>query len=208
VHSPGKLRRRRHFADVGGVAFIAIGSVARVAWCGCCVFFFFFSISLSATSFFYDQGSRTRKIIWAMSPFSNSLRINLQTNREWKRMSCWNQRDSLIYKHVHITSGVEEKKKFYIGFVGVFFTSKIQDDQDYVFQFWSDIVNYKTHGDLSWFRPLLRGNSYTSNDLILKINSCYKGWAESSKNSRGEEKNGYCTPAGFYRPCSCQITTD
>jgi hypothetical protein len=121
VHSPGKLRRRRHFADVGGVAFIAIGSVARVAWCGCCVFFFFFSISLSATSFFYDQGSRTRKNIWAMSLFSNSLRINLQTNREWKRMSCWNQRDSLIYKHVHITSGVEEKKKFYIGFVGVFF---------------------------------------------------------------------------------------
>jgi hypothetical protein len=34
-------------------------------------------------------------------------------------------------------------------------------------------VNYKTHYDLSWFRPLLEGNSPTSNDLILKMNRGY-----------------------------------
>jgi hypothetical protein len=35
--------------------------------------------------------------------------------------------------------------------------------------------NYKAHGDLSWFRPLLRGNSPTSSGLILNMNRCYKG---------------------------------
>jgi hypothetical protein len=36
-------------------------------------------------------------------------------------------------------------------------------------------VNYKVHNDLSWFRPLLGGNSPTSSGLILKMNMCYKG---------------------------------
>jgi hypothetical protein len=36
-------------------------------------------------------------------------------------------------------------------------------------------MNYKAHYDLSWFRPLLRGNSPTSNDLILKMNRSYNG---------------------------------
>jgi hypothetical protein len=36
-------------------------------------------------------------------------------------------------------------------------------------------VNYEAHYDISWFRPLLRGNSPTSNGLILKMNMCYKG---------------------------------
>jgi hypothetical protein len=36
-------------------------------------------------------------------------------------------------------------------------------------------VNYGAHYDLSWFRPLLRGNSPTSSDLVLKMNKCYKG---------------------------------
>ncbi len=36
-------------------------------------------------------------------------------------------------------------------------------------------TNYKTHYDLSWFRPLLRGNSLTSSGLILKMNSGYNG---------------------------------
>jgi hypothetical protein len=36
-------------------------------------------------------------------------------------------------------------------------------------------MNYKAHNDLSWFRPLLGGNSPTSNDLILKMNRFYKG---------------------------------
>jgi hypothetical protein len=35
-------------------------------------------------------------------------------------------------------------------------------------------MNYKAHGDLSWFRPLLGGNSPTSSGLILKMNMCYK----------------------------------
>jgi hypothetical protein len=36
-------------------------------------------------------------------------------------------------------------------------------------------VNYKAHYDLSWFRPLLGGNSPISSDLILKINRGYNG---------------------------------
>jgi hypothetical protein len=36
-------------------------------------------------------------------------------------------------------------------------------------------MNYKTHYDLSWFMPLLQGNSPTSNRLILKMNRCYNG---------------------------------
>jgi hypothetical protein len=33
------------------------------------------------------------------------------------------------------------------------------------------IVNYKAHYSLSWFRPLLEGNSPTSSSLILKMNN-------------------------------------
>jgi hypothetical protein len=36
-------------------------------------------------------------------------------------------------------------------------------------------VNYKTHYDLSWFRPFLKGNSHMCSDLILKINNGYNG---------------------------------
>jgi hypothetical protein len=36
-------------------------------------------------------------------------------------------------------------------------------------------VNYKVHYDLSWFRPLLEGNSSTSRSVILKMNICYNG---------------------------------
>jgi hypothetical protein len=36
-------------------------------------------------------------------------------------------------------------------------------------------VNYKVHNDLSWFRPLLKGDSHISSGLILKMNRCYKG---------------------------------
>jgi hypothetical protein len=34
-------------------------------------------------------------------------------------------------------------------------------------------MNYKAHYSLSWFRPLLDGNSPTSTGLILKMNSGY-----------------------------------
>jgi hypothetical protein len=36
-------------------------------------------------------------------------------------------------------------------------------------------VNYKAHYDLSWFRPLLKGNSPMSSGLILKMNRGYNG---------------------------------
>jgi hypothetical protein len=54
-------------------------------------------------------------------------------------------------------------------------TGKIQDGQDRAFQSRGGLVNYKTHSDLSWFRPLLEGNGPTSDNLVLKINMCYKG---------------------------------
>jgi hypothetical protein len=56
-----------------------------------------------------------------------------------------------------------------------FCTGKIQGGQDDVFQFRDGLANYKAHNDLSWFRPLLKGNSPTSSGLILKMNMCYKG---------------------------------
>jgi hypothetical protein len=36
-------------------------------------------------------------------------------------------------------------------------------------------VNYKAHYSLSWFMPLLGGNSPMSSNLILKMNSGYNG---------------------------------
>jgi hypothetical protein len=43
------------------------------------------------------------------------------------------------------------------------------------FQLWSSLASYEAHYDLSWFRPLLEGNSFTSSGLILKMNMYYKG---------------------------------
>jgi hypothetical protein len=59
--------------------------------------------------------------------------------------------------------------------VSVFCTDKNRGGQDRAFQFWDGLVNYKTHYYLSSFRPLLRGNSTTSNGLILKMNRGYNG---------------------------------
>jgi hypothetical protein len=36
-------------------------------------------------------------------------------------------------------------------------------------------VKYKAHYGLSWYRPLLGGNSHSSSVLILKMNSGYNG---------------------------------
>jgi hypothetical protein len=36
-------------------------------------------------------------------------------------------------------------------------------------------VNYKVNYSLSWFMPLLGGNSHTSSSLILKMNNGYNG---------------------------------
>jgi hypothetical protein len=59
--------------------------------------------------------------------------------------------------------------------VGVFCTDKIQDDQDCAFLFRGGLANYKAYYGLSWFRPLLRGNSPMSSGLILKMNIGYNG---------------------------------
>jgi hypothetical protein len=42
-------------------------------------------------------------------------------------------------------------------------------------------MNYKAHYDLSWFMPLLRDNSLTSSDLILKMNRGYNGVSRELK---------------------------
>jgi hypothetical protein len=42
-------------------------------------------------------------------------------------------------------------------------------------------VNYKAHYSLSWFRPILGGNSHTSSSLILKMNSGYNGVSRELK---------------------------
>jgi hypothetical protein len=44
-----------------------------------------------------------------------------------------------------------------------------------MFLFQGGLENYKAHYGLSWFRPLLRGNSPMSGGLILKMNSGYNG---------------------------------
>jgi hypothetical protein len=62
--------------------------------------------------------------------------------------------------------------------VSDFCTGKIQGGQDRAFLFRDGLVNYKAHYDLSWFRPILGGNSHTSSGLILKINSGYNGVSE------------------------------
>jgi hypothetical protein len=58
--------------------------------------------------------------------------------------------------------------------VGIFYTGKIQGQQDHTFQFRGGLVNNKADNDLSWFKPLFGGNSPTSNGLVLKMNKCYK----------------------------------
>jgi hypothetical protein len=65
--------------------------------------------------------------------------------------------------------------------VGVFCTGKIQDGQDRAFLFRGGLVNYKAHHLLSWFKPLLGGNSPTSSGLILKMNSGYNGVSRALK---------------------------
>jgi hypothetical protein len=36
-------------------------------------------------------------------------------------------------------------------------------------------MNDLAHNDLSYFIPLIEGNSSMSSDLVLKMNKCYKG---------------------------------
>jgi hypothetical protein len=60
--------------------------------------------------------------------------------------------------------------------LSVFFcTSKIKGGQDCAFLFQGGLANYKAHHRLSWFRPLLEGNSLMSSGLLLKMNSGYNG---------------------------------
>jgi hypothetical protein len=57
--------------------------------------------------------------------------------------------------------------------IDVFCTDEIKGGQDRAFHFGGGLANYKEHGDQSWFRPLLGGNSPTSSGLILKMNMYY-----------------------------------
>jgi hypothetical protein len=50
-----------------------------------------------------------------------------------------------------------------------------QGGQACVFQFQDGLANYKAHYDLSWFMPLLGGNSPMSSGVILKMNKGYNG---------------------------------
>jgi hypothetical protein len=63
----------------------------------------------------------------------------------------------------------------------VFSTGKIRGGQYCAFLFRGDVVNYKAHYGLSWFRLLLGGNSPTSNGLILMMNSGYNGMSRELK---------------------------
>jgi hypothetical protein len=59
--------------------------------------------------------------------------------------------------------------------VSVFNTDKLWGGKDHAFQFQGGLVNCEANCDLSWFWPLLGGNSPTSIGLILKMNMCYMG---------------------------------
>jgi hypothetical protein len=59
--------------------------------------------------------------------------------------------------------------------VSIFCIDQIQGGQDPALQFRGGLVNNEAYNDLSWFGPLLEGNSPTSISLILKMNICYKG---------------------------------
>jgi hypothetical protein len=66
-------------------------------------------------------------------------------------------------------------------FVSVFYIDKNWVVKDHVFQFRGGDANYKEHYDLSWFRPLITGNSPTCSSLILKMNSSYNGVSRELK---------------------------
>jgi hypothetical protein len=46
-------------------------------------------------------------------------------------------------------------------------------------------VNYEAHYSISWFKPLIRGNSLASSGLILKMKRCYKGVSRELKKLGG-----------------------
>jgi hypothetical protein len=56
-------------------------------------------------------------------------------------------------------------------------------------------MGVNTHYDLSWFKSLLGGNSPTSSDLILKMNSGYNGVSREFKSLCGEGGNDLVPPA-------------
>jgi hypothetical protein len=53
-----------------------------------------------------------------------------------------------------------------------------------MFLFREGLANFKARYSLSWFRPLLEGNSPTSSGLILKMNSGYNGGEQSAREVR------------------------
>jgi hypothetical protein len=69
----------------------------------------------------------------------------------------------------------------FLSFCQSFCTGMIQGGQEQVFLFWGGLVNYKAYYGLSWFRPLLGGNSPMSSSLILKMDSGYNGVSKELK---------------------------
>jgi hypothetical protein len=84
----------------------------------------------------------------------------------------------------YVTHGSHWIQKHKFAVVGVFYTGKIWAGQDRTFLFRDGLVNYKADYSLSWFRPLLEGNSPTSCGLILKMNSGYNGGEQSAREVR------------------------
>jgi hypothetical protein len=90
----------------------------------------------------------------------------------------WNDQENNHKYHLSNLQSLCEKKEQ--GGMGIpdlrcrcFLHRQEQGGQDRAFQFRGGLVNYKAHYDLSWFRPLLEGNSPTSSDLIFKMNRGY-----------------------------------
>jgi hypothetical protein len=78
-----------------------------------------------------------------------------------------------VGSHVHVESmgiGLGATCIMRRGTVDIFCIGKLWGGQDHMFQFHGGLVNYEAHYDLSWFRPLLEGNSPTSSGLILMMN--------------------------------------
>jgi hypothetical protein len=63
-----------------------------------------------------------------------------------------------------------------------------------MFLFRGGLANYKAHCSLSWFRPLLEGNSPMSSGLILKMNGGYNGMSRVLEKFAKWNGEYSCTP--------------
>jgi hypothetical protein len=101
--------------------------------------------------------------------------VNLTLNKNGCRQ--WRRRVYIDEGTIRTSRGKSHcESPFLVHQLSVFFCiGKVQSGQDHVFLFRGGLVNYKAHYGLSWFRPLIGGNSPMSNGLILKMNNGYNG---------------------------------